>query len=301
MADRGVLLPHPQADYEVLEERLLEALELPLRRRARILECGHYLGPAKQLSLLGDDGAAASSSSPATDKAHWCRTCHCEIRYDSLGEGRVFRVKVYASNGLMRAGAWGACWKEMERVDVELEPIVDAALADELAALAAEQEQALETERHDASVTEYEDETGEHEAEQEPHEEPGEHEPLLERAQDPNREPLPLQLDEAPLSSAPVPDEACRALDDGDRLTCRRSPHSPGGGHPTETPPPSAQASPRRRDPQQAYKTASLPALVLEAARVLLRDKKNVTIALLGALVLALALGGTPVRGGAAP
>ncbi|CRK33147.1 hypothetical protein BN1708_019201, partial [Verticillium longisporum] len=46
VCDRGVLLPHPQNDFEVLEERLLDALDLPLRRRARILECGHYLGPS---------------------------------------------------------------------------------------------------------------------------------------------------------------------------------------------------------------------------------------------------------------
>ena len=51
-------------------------------------------------------------------------------------DARVFRVKVYASNGLMRAGAWETCWQEMERVDVELEPLVGGAQK-ELESLAA--------------------------------------------------------------------------------------------------------------------------------------------------------------------
>merc|ERR1712000_482161 len=108
--ERGILLPHPQNDFEILEERLLEALELPLRRRARILECGHYLGPSNDLTLLSDSesddedyypSSPRRSQSLAHKDTHWCSTCHSEIRYDSLGLGKVFRVKVYASNGLI--------------------------------------------------------------------------------------------------------------------------------------------------------------------------------------------------------
>ncbi|CAK7215864.1 hypothetical protein SBRCBS47491_002621 [Sporothrix bragantina] len=140
VAERGVLLPHPQNDYEVLEERLLEALELPVRRRARILECGHYLGPADEDDDEFDDdddyyndGPSYRDESDSPNKRHWCTTCRSDIRYESLGAERVFRVKVYASNGLMTVGAWAACWSEMERVDVEIEPIVaDAALVREL-------------------------------------------------------------------------------------------------------------------------------------------------------------------------
>ncbi|KAK3903864.1 hypothetical protein C8A05DRAFT_42990 [Staphylotrichum tortipilum] len=128
--ERGVLLPHPQNDYEVLEERLLEALELPLRRRARILACGHYLGAA---NLGGEE----EDEEEEGDKTEWCGTCKGEIRLEQLGPGRVFRVKVYASNGLMRAGAWEACWREMERVDVEVEPIVELAVQAELEKLGA--------------------------------------------------------------------------------------------------------------------------------------------------------------------
>lgn len=151
VSDRGVLLPHPQNDFEVLEERLLEAMELPLQRRARILECGHYLGPANEMAMADDEVASdddeSDDNAAAAEKRHWCSTCQSDIRYDSLGEGKIFRTKVYASNGLMKAGAWDACWKEMERVDVELEPITDPSVLDELDRIAATQErEAIEAE-----------------------------------------------------------------------------------------------------------------------------------------------------------
>lgn len=169
VCERGILLPHPQADYEVLQERLLEALDLPLRRRARILECGHYLGPANEHTLTEDldsdgdgeyehgydydDGLSQRLSTPSSSqhgrrsaaaRTHWCTTCHHDIRFESLGPGKVFHVKTYASNGLMRAGAWAACWKEMERVDVEIEPIVEPDLLDELERLALDQQRDAE-------------------------------------------------------------------------------------------------------------------------------------------------------------
>lgn len=140
--ERGVLIPHPQDDYEVLEERLLEALELPLLRRARILDCGHYLGYSNMMEDAdydddSDDGYTSETSRRAKeDKKHWCKTCKSDIKYESLGAGRVFRVKVYASNGLLKANAWEACWKTMERVDVEVEPILELAVQAELERLA---------------------------------------------------------------------------------------------------------------------------------------------------------------------
>ncbi|ERS95858.1 hypothetical protein HMPREF1624_07935 [Sporothrix schenckii ATCC 58251] len=164
VAERGVLLPHPQNDYEVLEERLLEALELPVRRRARILECGHYLGPADddeddcEDEVEGDESDGYYNDHKdegEANKRHWCTTCRSDIRYESLGAERVFRVKVYASNGLMAVGAWAACWSEMERVDVEIEPIVaDAALLRELSQLRSlQQQEALhKQEEADAAV-----------------------------------------------------------------------------------------------------------------------------------------------------
>lgn len=143
--ERGILLPHPQNDYEILEERLLEALELPLRRRARILECGHYLGPSNEMtpsSDLDDDSEDTSDSeysdaSGKKEKRHWCKTCRGDIKYEELGSERVFRIKVYASNGLMSPGAWEACWKEMERVDIEVEPITGSPIQHDLSKLGA--------------------------------------------------------------------------------------------------------------------------------------------------------------------
>ncbi|KAL2132205.1 hypothetical protein VTI74DRAFT_4092 [Chaetomium olivicolor] len=152
--ERGILLPHPQNDYEVLEERLLEALELPVKRRARILECGHYLGPANIMAedLEESDEEEQDEGRETGGKRHWCKTCRDEIRFEALGAGRVFRIKVYASNGLMKAGAWEACWKEMERVDVEVEPIVGVGVQGELERLGALQMEMEEQRRHEAEM-----------------------------------------------------------------------------------------------------------------------------------------------------
>ncbi|KAK6225426.1 hypothetical protein QIS74_01473 [Colletotrichum tabaci] len=160
VCERGILLSHPQDDYEVLEERLLEALDLPLRLRARVLECGHYIGPSNEMTLGEDTDSdeeeyeEASRRKSALVKTHWCQTCRHDIRYESLGPGKIFRIKVYASNGLMRTGAWAACWKEMERVDVELEPIVESAVLDELERLAISQSQQLQLVKHDPTILE---------------------------------------------------------------------------------------------------------------------------------------------------
>ncbi|KAG9663229.1 hypothetical protein KCU95_g19041, partial [Aureobasidium melanogenum] len=45
-----------------------------------------------------------------------CDTCQ------RVHVGDAWSVRVYAANGLMRAGAWAACWSEMERVDCEVRP-----------------------------------------------------------------------------------------------------------------------------------------------------------------------------------
>ncbi|UNI24707.1 hypothetical protein JDV02_010434 [Purpureocillium takamizusanense] len=261
VSDRGILLPHPQNDYEVLEERLLEALELPLRRRARILECGHYLGPANEMTLPedmdsdGDDGgeynneyrhslstnSRRSTREGAADKTHWCRTCKSEIRYDSLGQGRVFRVKVYASNGLMRGGAWEACWKEMERVDVELEPIVDAALADELAELAAEQERAMEMRVAVAAEQQQDEEDEQRQRQRQPEYE----DTFVEEnhAEELVRESAPAHpIDEEHHRHVDVDDHEHDAPDDDGEQQRRRRPSTPA---PEATPP--YQREERRR------------------------------------------------------
>ena len=330
--ERGILLPHPQNDYEVLEERLLEALELPLRRRARILECGHYLGPANDSSILDemddsdeeyDDEANFVVHSPGR-QTHWCSTCCSDIRYDSLGADKVFRVKVYASNGLMKAGAWDTCWKEMERVDVELEPLVEISVQHELGRLQAEQERrldeshALELRRSLAQDEDYVQAEVPNIEVEEVEEEPS-------YLAEPQEESSPQHAQQ----SAPVsPDEGRRLRDEGRRLRDegRRLRdeerlreiygHGPPPTHPEPDSPdpsftahgspasPSVEAYERRQErartsAAQVYKTASLPELLLESVRVLLQDRRNVVILVMGVLVALLALrtpGGAAAR-----
>ncbi|KAI9726339.1 MAG: hypothetical protein M1828_001613 [Chrysothrix sp. TS-e1954] len=130
--ERGVLISHPGEDYEVLEERVLESLEL---RRPRVGGCGHFHEGAAVDDI---DGAHLDSvDSCACTKAQLdedlgrknCADCGKHISHTLLqGHGnegsqertRRWDIRVYASNGLMRAGAWSAAWREMEKVDVEI-------------------------------------------------------------------------------------------------------------------------------------------------------------------------------------
>ena len=66
---------------------------------------------------------------------------------EEWGAGKVCRGKVYASKGLRRDGAWEACWKEMERVDVEVEPVVEVGVQGELERLVVLQMEAEEQRR----------------------------------------------------------------------------------------------------------------------------------------------------------
>ena len=291
--ERGILLPHPQNDYEVLEERLLEALELPMKRRARILECGHYLGPANEAMLADDvdsenDEFYEGAKSPTDDlnRVHWCSTCRSDIQFESLGPGKIFRVKVYASNGLMKAGAWEACWKEMERVDIELEPVVEPAVQDELNHLAAEQDAAMDLQD---------------DVEDDQHLE----------VDDPETSYLsPRQSQSRTLPSSPPgvnihvnSGRRDRRIRDEERLReiygqtpptrqdFSTAVPSPSDFIAQETPPsPSVEAYERRQERRQVYKGASLPELLLEAGKILIRDRRNVMIGLLSLLIMTLAV-----------
>ncbi|ROT35178.1 hypothetical protein SODALDRAFT_329355 [Sodiomyces alkalinus F11] len=408
VCERGILLPHPQADYEVLEERLLDALDLPLRRRARILECGHYLGPANEHILTedwdsdddadgGGDGRSTRQSTSSSSfrhgrhsgaaQTHWCTTCHHDIRYESLGPGKLFHVKVYASNGLMRAGAWSACWKEMERVDVELEPIVEPDLLDELQRLALDQQREAEEGAQALTRTGFDSDMVEADAEGEPaavaaaggataaaaavESTPSMETTSLQRTTHRHqREPSygeylpasspPLPIEDTSVSppystmsrhdqmeerrrreearlreiygesppptatravtqaAAPPPPESHRIEPEAPppqdlppssssympsspseearaRRETRRSdgvPHAHDHAHDHAT---STDSTPPPRHPQHAaasshLQSASLPELLLEAVRVLLQDRKNVALLLMGLLVLFLAI-----------
>ncbi|KAI1135856.1 hypothetical protein F5Y05DRAFT_393554 [Hypoxylon sp. FL0543] len=296
--ERGILLGHPQNDYELLEERLLEALELPLRRRARILECGHYLGPSNEGNTSEDEESEdewGSVRSRAGDRRHWCSTCKNEIRYDSLGAGKTFRVKVYASNGLMKAGAWAACWKEMERVDAELEPIVEPVVQDELVRLAAAHQEEAEIAKEVAQQLEEQhqkeqaDLLGSHYAASPP--------PESERARSPISAEERLRRDEERLREiyghTPPPSSP--------RMPSREPSVHPDQGSYMPPPSPSPNShSPReegyeqKEAAQHGYQNASLPELMLQSVRVLMQDRKNVIIFTLSVFVLLLALRNSP-------
>jgi hypothetical protein len=107
---RGVLIPHPKADYELLEERLLESLELAKPR----LRSGHYYGN-ETVDETEESGSDAETAVQGTK----CQDCGKRVIED-IARDRKWEVKVYAANGLMRAGAWSAAWNEMEKVDIEV-------------------------------------------------------------------------------------------------------------------------------------------------------------------------------------
>lgn len=127
--ERGILIPHPKEDYDLLEERLLESLELKL---PRILKCGHFhLDPEEEADVAGSDADDMDSD----DDADMCDDCGRRIRDGRFGSGtgsRRWDIKLYAANGLMRSGAWAAAWREMERVDVEIVPWMDEDMRREL-------------------------------------------------------------------------------------------------------------------------------------------------------------------------
>lgn len=108
--NRGVLIPHPRGEYELLEERLLESLEL---ERPRVRE-GHFLGKVEN----GDE-VSEEKASGVQGERECCPDCGRKVSTGVEAE-RKWEIKVYAANGLMRAGAWGAAWGEMEKVDVEV-------------------------------------------------------------------------------------------------------------------------------------------------------------------------------------
>lgn len=167
--ERGILLAHPKEDYELLEERLLESLEL---RLPRILKCGHFHPPDDLDAGTAEESEDEVDEQEVADKNDLdiCNDCGRRIRDGRMGCGsgvRRWNIKIYAANGLMRAGAWAAAWREMERVDVEIEPWIPEDLRRELEA---KKEQIMEEEAKDEQLvqdqTEEEDPVGSVECEQ---------------------------------------------------------------------------------------------------------------------------------------
>ncbi|KAI4139314.1 MAG: hypothetical protein LQ340_008012, partial [Diploschistes diacapsis] len=164
--ERGILIPHPREDYELLEERLLESLELAT---PRILKCGHFrLDADEEAAALAEareaefdapqqhragagsrcdggdacehSGAAAAAVGAVDEEGaqdpDLCVDCGRRVRDGRSGSagkgGRRWDMRIYAANGLMRAGAWAAAWREMERVDVEICPFMEDGVRREL-------------------------------------------------------------------------------------------------------------------------------------------------------------------------
>jgi hypothetical protein len=107
--ERGILIPHPKEDYDLLEERLLESLELVEPR----IKDGHFLGYQHSCDDESDD-----ETDTLAEEGERCPDCGKTLRHTK--DARKWEVKVYAATGLMREGAWGAAWNEMEKVDVEI-------------------------------------------------------------------------------------------------------------------------------------------------------------------------------------
>ncbi|KAK7517641.1 hypothetical protein IWZ03DRAFT_359713 [Phyllosticta citriasiana] len=159
LMSRGLLLPHPRDEYDLLEERLLEALEL---KAPRVWRCGHFYGSEEggdtskkradsaigtdeerpeslqqcaTDSFPGSNNAVDSSGSDNEDDAEAtdvpvCTLCREPLHVPpSLDSGAPNRwdIRIFAANGLMRSSAWSAAWSEMERVDVAITPLLTSA------------------------------------------------------------------------------------------------------------------------------------------------------------------------------
>ncbi|KAK8182662.1 hypothetical protein BC567DRAFT_64748 [Phyllosticta citribraziliensis] len=176
LMSRGLLLPHPRDEYDLLEERLLEALEL---KTPRVWRCGHFYGSEeadagkkRADSAIGTDeerpeglqerAADSSPGSNALDSsgsdngddaddaadAPVCSVCREPLHVPpSLDRGAPngWDIRIFAANGLMRSSAWSAAWSEMERVDVAVTPLLTS--AQRLALAAQVEREARQTEQ----------------------------------------------------------------------------------------------------------------------------------------------------------
>lgn len=263
--ERGILLPHPQDSYEILEERLLEALELPVRPRVRILKCGHYMGPETPSS--DEEGRDQYF---AGEERKWCDMCGREVRLEGIVDGtgeKRFRIKIYASNGLMGAGSWAAVWRDMERVDVELEPYVESDLAVDLEHMAS-RTHIPTTEHENDGFVDVEDTVESLEKEAAALEE--ESRQREEETRRREKEAADHEAQEAEIRRQVMEEERMREI------------YGHQDAPPVTQPPRQHQAKPVNDD--------SLSDLLIAAFKVAMRDQKNVAIGILSFLVLILAM-----------
>ncbi|KUJ21663.1 uncharacterized protein LY89DRAFT_380175 [Mollisia scopiformis] len=316
--ERGILLSHPQESYEVLEERLYEALELPVRPRAKILKCGHYMGPLDPETPSSDEEGEYFEGADIRDGRKWCDICGRDVRVEEVGDlpkgEKRFTVKIYASNGLMRAGAWEAAWREMERVDVELEPFVDANLRAELEHLAAITPQEVHAEHVEDQDDGFEDEeiiepVHDHSNEKERKNQDArarEKEEMISRMakedemkqrileEDDIRKRMAeeeemrnLMAEEQELKQRIAEEDAMRRhMDDQEAMRQNEERMREIYGQEAERP----QSLRRNSSRSSVHDDSSFAELLLAAFKVVLRDSRNLAIGILSVLVLLLAL-----------
>lgn len=139
---RGILIPHPQEDFEILEERVLEALELV---QGRIGRGGEFI--PRRDGWSGDSivGLYGNEEETAKDCDLECGDDEDDQTggVDEDDNAGAWNVRVYAANGLMRAGAWAAAWNEMERVDVEVSPFISDEIRKRLDEMQAEEDKMM--------------------------------------------------------------------------------------------------------------------------------------------------------------
>ncbi|KAH7419510.1 hypothetical protein BKA64DRAFT_650999 [Cadophora sp. MPI-SDFR-AT-0126] len=294
--ERGILLPHPQDSYEVLEERLLEALELPVRPRAKILKCGHYMGPSDSEAPSSDE-EGDDNWRETKEERKWCDICRRDVRLETVGDvgkgERRFRIKIYASNGLMRAGAWAAAWREMERVDVELEPYVEMHLNAELEhlALITHHEEVAEEQRDLDDGFEDEELVIEHvhdqEAEKRREEEAKRHDEET-RLREEEQLRKQMAIEEELRQKMVEEEEMMQRKAMEEEMMHRKAVEEERMREIYGTPEPST--SRRSSSRVSVHDDSSLPELLLAAFKVAMRDSKNVAIGVLSVLVLLLTL-----------
>lgn len=122
---RGLLITHPGEEYDLLEERILESLNLC---PPRLLACGHFNMDAvtDRGDFVGTPNPELTQDALGTDERVFdtcCEECRQPIREVDQGAGvgnRRYDIQVFAANGLLRSGAWSAAYREMEKIDIEV-------------------------------------------------------------------------------------------------------------------------------------------------------------------------------------
>ncbi|KAF2861410.1 hypothetical protein K470DRAFT_257074 [Piedraia hortae CBS 480.64] len=150
LRQRGILIPHPREEFELIQERVLQALGV---RLGRIAECGHFVpredlrgrrggdygvrnqsrdGEHNEGEERNEDGDGENEGRGEYDmggqsRRDGTRFFNCEACGSAIetprGEEFDWEVRVYARNGLLTPLAWEVAWRDMEGVDVEVRPV----------------------------------------------------------------------------------------------------------------------------------------------------------------------------------